>query len=365
MASARSPITVSQVTPQTTANVHYLGQQQVNRSTPWLGRRHTPYTKTPRSRRLTCKTTRRIPRTAAKSETAPSRIKELVGKTWRVYSMTPLHCFSYDKSYLKKYSRQLSAYLEAESHNGIAVDMQGDFGEKATFHLMHGVALTEDDAEAVEIIVKSKPQNGNREGRVVFTGVLSSVESDVGKTSKANFVFLPVLLVKGTVAVTRQVISWLKVQFDCQINVMHFPPMELAWMVSMWTGLTNYGDGSEMTIVRSPPLELMYTVPEEVKGLNTITMTIKAKDAKIIWHSVHDQESDDFTEEEMESFIQGLEAHFFAHFKINLAAMTLCRIGCPAAFIGIEGRVKILSDKHVHQVLRHFTKLVTEAKPSK
>ncbi|XP_070575593.1 centromere protein L-like [Ptychodera flava] len=364
MATSRTPLTESQVTPQLASQ---KSQTPANATvTPWPARRHTPYTKTPRSRRLKSKGQRRIPQHDAETETL-SRAQELVGKTWRVYRVTPLYKFSHLQPDLKKYSRQLSMYLEVENKKGLAVDTQSELGDKAVFQTMGGVSFSDDDAEAIEITVRAKPPNGSKEGKVIFTGILCSVEIDTDFIAKQkSFVHLPVLLVKGTVAVTRHVISWLQTQFDCCINNMRFPPMELAWMAAMWSGLTGDDENnSVMTMMKAHPLELLYTLPEEVKGLNTISMTIAAKDVKMIWDSIHDGSSDDFTIEEMSAFIQGLESHFYFHFKIKLAALMLSRIGCNAAFVGTEGRLKILADVYIHQVLRYLTQLVVETLPSK
>lgn len=40
---------------------------------------------------------------------------DLVGKTWTAHKVTPLHNFSYDKQLLRKYGRQLGAYIVAVS----------------------------------------------------------------------------------------------------------------------------------------------------------------------------------------------------------------------------------------------------------
>ncbi|XP_002737410.2 centromere protein L-like [Saccoglossus kowalevskii] len=331
-------------------------------TTPWPSRRHMPYTKTPTSRRLTCKTHRRFPR-LRNERLQVSRIKELVDKTWKVYKATPFFNFSYKSEGLKRYSRHLSAHLEAESSKNI-VDVEGELGEHGTFEIMNGVALSESDVEAVEITVKTKKQNGNEDGKVVLIGVLCSVEiAEECVIKNKQFTNLPVFLVKGNVAVTRHVINFLQAQFDSNIIAMHFPPMELAWMIAMWTGFIPDAEESNVATSRNIPLELVYRVPEEIEGLRTITMTIRAQDAKKMWKCVHNADSEEFTNEEMNSFIHGIEQHFYYHFKIKLAAMSLHTIRCSIASVDTDGRLKILSNTSVHEVLRHVTQLIVDSMP--
>ncbi|XP_038066526.1 LOW QUALITY PROTEIN: centromere protein L-like [Patiria miniata] len=316
----------------------------------WPTRRHTPYTKTPKSRRLHGKSSK-LERTPVLPAGDTHSLKQLTSKTWHVYQVTPLNNFQHSAAALRKYSRHLSAALQAESHKGIGVDLESEIGDRAIFSIYKGLATSPDDPEAVELTIKAKGRS-RVSARIICNAILCSVGSEHRDELAERLTMLPVLLVKGTAAVTRYVISWLQAQFDCHIRKMTFNPMALVWMVSMWAGIST-GD-------KSKTVELLYTLPKAVEGLSRITLTIDATDAKTLWDSVHDEESVDFTADEVTAFIKALEAHFFHHFKIHLAALTLSRIGTPIVYIGSEGRLKILSEKAIHAVLQHITELVRD-----
>ncbi|XP_022082466.1 centromere protein L-like [Acanthaster planci] len=307
---------------------HGRSHSSSSRRTTWPARRHTPYTKTPKSRRLHGKSSR-LERTPVVPAGDSHALKQLTNKTWHVYQVTPLNNFQHSVAALRKYSRHLSATLQAI-----------------------GITGYDNDPEAVELTIKSRGQGRGANAKVIFNAIFCCVGWEHRGQLAEGLTMLPVLLVKGTAAVTRFVLSWLQVQFDCHVKKMTFNPVALVWMVSMWAGLS--------TGEKSKTVELLYTVPKTVEGLSRITMTIDATDAKILWDSVHDEGSADFTADEVTAFIKALEAHFFHHFKIHLAALTLSRIGTPIVYIGSEGRLKILSQEGTRAVLQHITELAVD-----
>lgn len=319
-------------------------------------RKYTPYNKTPKSRRLGVRWKNVSGIRTPVQVTDTPELKDLVNKTWKVYKLSPLYNFSHRTTQLRSYARLLSAHIEAESLKGVAIGVnENEVADKVHISTFKGLAVSDADAEAVEIILKSKPKTGNGEPKVSLTAYLCSVGVDPETKSlmKSAFTYLPVMIVKGAVGLTGHLISWLQSQFDCHITPMSFCASDLSWVLATWAGYGREEGGTK-------PVELVYTVPKECEGLNTITMTIQATDCKDLWDCIHDSENEEFTIEEVVRFMKSIEAHFYHHFKIYLSALALKRVGTSIAMLGTEGRLKIFLKEHIHRVLQHVTELAFE-----
>ena len=133
--------------------------------TPWPSRRHTPYTKTPRTGRVSRTLDKSIDKFGSKASNTKSKdsrsqklgpvahidsgirlskgkqtsiyskskapssrlfeAQSVVNKTWRVYCLSPFFNFEYEERAFKKYGRLLSAHLEAESQREMFVEVGG------------------------------------------------------------------------------------------------------------------------------------------------------------------------------------------------------------------------------------------------
>ena len=75
-----------------------------------------------------------------------------------------------------------------------------------------------DDSEAVELTVKVKSQGNSTSvnNRVTLHAILCSVDADINSnvTLDHSLLSLPVLIMKGTVAVSSCVIRWLEVRAE-------------------------------------------------------------------------------------------------------------------------------------------------------
>ncbi|KAK2191225.1 hypothetical protein NP493_55g04005 [Ridgeia piscesae] len=271
-------------------------------------RRYTPYRKTPASRLL--KDGARISRIPDDDEADNTYLKDLVNKTWRVYHVSALYKFSSQPTSLKFYSKLLATYIKAETVAGQAVETTQEAADSAVISTIPGLAGHSTSSEAISIVLnQQKKRSGASESK--FTAVLCEVATAKQVRKHKSFTELPVMLVKGPVALTRHVHSWLERQFDCHISPVTFSPVDLGWMVAIYAG---YLKG------KSPrPVELLYKVPSEAKGLQRIIFDIDPKDCKALWDSIHAREDDSFTEEEVASFIRSLECHFYHHFAIDLS----------------------------------------------
>ena len=73
-----------------------------------------------------------------------------------------------------------------------------------------GFPFDTDDPEAIELTVKAKGQGRGVSARVICNAILCSVGSEHQDQLAKRLTMLPVLMVKGTAAVTRYVIAWLQ-----------------------------------------------------------------------------------------------------------------------------------------------------------
>jgi len=322
--------------------------------------RFTPYRiKTPASRRL--KSRQRTPglRNDPK-EHDPEHWTAFTKHTFQAYKVTPLHEFNYSIKHLKYYGRMLAAFMKAEASKGVGISV-GESADDAYFSIKKGIKTSEDDAECIQIILQSKPKSKagtatSEEKVMVLTAYLCSVNIDSGflPRPEGRFTTLPLLLIKGTVSLSRLLCNWLERQFDCSTSILKLSPHQLSWMVAMWSGT--------VPKLSSHPVQLHYATPKQMKpALKKITMTIDAQDCKQIWKRIHtDSNENDFKEEEVTTFIKSIERHFHHLFGIHLSRFHLERIGTAIALIGINGKVKMYSPLHAINVLDHLTELCAE-----
>lgn len=287
-----------------------------------------------------------IPQAPTPARAAPAA---LLNTTWKVHRVSPLYDCDTSPRQLSQYARELTAALEAArvKLTGVAVDVPESErvgASRAQLALLPGVALYEGEAEAVRITV-ARAGAGETEtqaatGTPALQGILCSVGSPL--EPEEGFVSLPVLLLKGPAALTRQVIDWLQARFDCRVAPLHFPPHDLIWIATEWAA------APEDAPVRSQkPLDLLYEAPAAASGLKTISLAVEAARVRALKESVATMavaaENNPSAAAQVDAeLMAALERHFFAHFSINLSAMQLVRVGTYAAFVGAEGRLKLL-----------------------
>jgi hypothetical protein len=337
--------------------------------TPLCSKRYTPYSRTPitgRVSRIPTKnppifdqqdgivlgdTTNLIPVNKAKGlrketpHTSLRKGKELsvinkdilsiVGKTWRVNYCSPLYDFKCKYSSLQNYKQLLSSHLESDAAKGFAFEVGQDIVNgkfKAEFETLKDFSYYDTDSTGIKVTVYSRKTTAkNRKDSE--TPVLDAIFCYFGNEFEYNrdvncFTSLPLCLVKGPIALAKCVFSWFEAQFDCRITPMHLSPMELSWYASLWAGSVPEESNSN--------LELCYSVPSAAKGLNRVLYSINAHDAKGLWECCHNTNSAVFTGDESSSFMKALETHFYNHFKVNLGAMALTRIGTPLSLLAVR-----------------------------
>jgi len=73
---------------------------------------------------------------------------DLIGKTWKVFRVSPLHNFHYAATRMKQYGQRLREGLAALLTDS-TVDVQYD----ASFSVADGLTLTENDSEAIKVCI--------------------------------------------------------------------------------------------------------------------------------------------------------------------------------------------------------------------
>ena len=357
-------------TPQKDILHRLSGNRKSGVQTPLTARRYTPYTKSNQRSKVVSRTP--LPSRQQKQRTrdgGPLRKKNgrnesseglsavIVGKTWKLHRASPFYCLKLDKKSLQNYERRLNAWLlrESDSRNQtksriktsfrkVDGDSAGEYGVEIKVYSGKGKEDTQKDSpDLIAVLCCGRiDEETNREDEREKQGNVSSAVY-----GSSEFISLPVVLMKGPVLLKESFLQWLEGQFGCKVSPMLLSPMDLAWLVSLCSGI---GEPLHST-------ELTYHVPAVVPGLDTICFTIAAKDAKLIWDAVHDSTVEFFTNEEALKFLKSLESHFYRHFKIHLDQMQLSTIATSVAFVGKEGRVKILQKNYVCYILQQFVQV--------
>ncbi|XP_020032437.2 centromere protein L isoform X2 [Castor canadensis] len=277
----------------------------------------------------------------------PHKVAFLLHKQWTLYSLTPLYKFSYAN--LREYSRLLSAFIAAEKHKGLAVEVGEDLNIKVVFSTLLGLKGTQRDSEAVlvQILSKSQMPPENREDKVLWTGWFCCAFGDsLLETTTEDFTCLPLFLANGAESNTAIIGTWFQKTFDCYFSPLAINAFNLSWMAAMWTAckMDHY-----------MATEFLWSVPCSPQSLD-ISYAIHPEDAKALWDSVH-KTPGEVTQEEVDLFMDCLYSHFHRHFKIHLSATRLVRVSTSVASAHTDGKVKILCHKYLIGVLAYLTEL--------
>ena len=308
---------------------------------------------TSRSRRYSGEkaVTHRARRSEAFTEVENLNVKELKGKAWKVFRVTPLYNFQTKKSDFQYYSRCLSAHIAAEAKRGTFIDTTTP--DDAVVGHFIGLNVGDNDPKALLIDVKGKTNKGNVQ--VVSQAVLFTTDLEFNPLKpllQDEFTYFACMIVRGPVVHTETIQNWVEVQFDCRVIPQSFTSLELGFMAAMFTGLVE-GEKS---------LELVYNIPNTVEGLSSITYSTRAEDCKRLWNAIKSSDADGLTDLEASKFMEGLESHFYGCCGIKLSTLPLATIQTAAAFVSRQGQVKLSSNSpdEILKVLRHFTDLALD-----
>ncbi|KAL4656113.1 centromere protein L [Arapaima gigas] len=299
---------------------------------------------------LRAPTSRELPKPRNLTEHVnPEQIALLVKNEWKLSYITPLYQFRHTQ--LKTYSKQLSAFIAAEKQQGLAVEIEADTSFRVTFSAVLGLAETEDDAETVFIQIHSRPPfavEGDAP-KVIWSGWLTCINGNPEylRSLPSGFVCLPLFCTSGSESLTSVVKLWFEKTFDCNFGTLSLNSTCLQWLASMWTGCHPAFNIRYLKLVwnlpAQPPLDISYT--------------IHPQDAWDLWNSIREQDSaaDTISINEVESFMKGLEAHFFRHFRIYLSAGTLTKVSTTFGSAHCDGKIKFTSGDSIKHVLMLLT----------
>ncbi|XP_036409572.1 centromere protein L [Megalops cyprinoides] len=295
-------------------------------------------------------TSREIPKPRPVTEQLdPEQIALLVKKEWKLSYVTPLYQFRH--TMLKTYAKQLAAFIVAEKQQGVAVEVGPETGFKVVFSTVLGLAETKEDAETVFIQIHSKSAfaTEGEAAKLVWSGWLTCVCGDPEylRSLPDGFVCLPLFCAGGAESLTAVVKSWFERTFDCCFGPLAIGSTSLRWLAALWTAC--HPNTSirylklEWKIPAEPPLDILYSV--------------RPQDAWELWDSIRQEGGarDSVDIEEVDRFTQGLEAHFFRHFRIYLSAGTLTKVSTALGSAHHEGKVRITCSDNITSVLTLLT----------
>ena len=151
-----------------------------------------------------------------------------------------------------------------------------------------------------------------------------------------EFATFPLLLTKGPPAVWQPVLEWIQKRFDCCMAPLRLAPRHLAHLAAEWSAL---GGGR--------PFELHYALPKEIENMRTITLNIPDDALQRLYKALPPE---DGTEQEP-PLLTAVREHFKAHFNVDLAGAALQRLGCAAALVSKDGKLKVHTREKVIGVM--------------
>lgn len=266
-------------------------------------------------------------------------LEDLIGKTWKVFRVSPLHNFQYTTTRMKQYGQRLREGLA-----NLLTDSSVDVQYEASFSVADGLTLTENDSEAVKIMVNiAKRKNDEYLKSKYYLGFLVC-RGAPRALGEGSTVHLPVLLCCGTVRTTRAVHFLLQKLFDCSISAFQLSQEDLAWICTLQAD--EKGTSRETTQV-----EMVFTFPQ-LSVKNTIQFKIPLKSLKYLWESIHDQNTECASYKEVKMFYQALQQQMIRVFQFNVASGQLVRIKTPLLTITNETKLRAQTGGILNDVLK-------------
>lgn len=184
--------------------------------------------------------------------------------------------------------------------------------------------------------IHSKPLIASDAPKSVWCGWLTCVNADPEYLTSlpSDFVSLPLFCINGPDHLTSLVKSWFERTFDCSFGLLCLNSTTLNWLAALWTGCHPNSDIRYLklawTMPSQPPLDIDYS--------------IDPRDAWGLWSSIHTADDTDecINFEEVQCFMNGLETHFFRHFKIYLSAGTLMKVSTALGSANHDGKIKVI-----------------------
>lgn len=188
--------------------------------------------------------------------------------------------------------------------------------------------------------------------RLVWSGWLTCINGnpDYLRSLTKDFICLPLFGSSGPEVLTSLVQSWFQRNFDCCFGPLEISHTSLQWLAALWTNCHTESNIQHLKMIWSlpvvPPLQITYTV--------------NPQDAWDLWNSVRkasweEKEREDQEEEEngrsidieeVMRFMQGLQSHFYRHFRLDLSAGSLKQVSTALGSAKYSGRIKVRSERN-------------------
>nr|XP_039271354.1 centromere protein L-like [Styela clava] len=291
--------------------------------------------------------------------------KGMLYKTWICHSCSPLYNFRTDESSLRHYSQHLSAYLTSEiQKQDCFLSSEFSGGLTAQFSVVQGFAIQQDEPDAIKLHISYDEKKNPIE--VYFLSVdvnpleFSNPTAENIRTIrllKSGFYFLPIMIYNGYIQKPcSAVISWFEDNFDCVIRPVKFNPIDLSWMMSMWTSFKYIPSSKRKSFLT----EFIWKIPVDNIGLDTIKFQIAPSSTTEIWESMKISENDEMTVEYVEKFMSAITSHLKGMSGIKFDSLILEEISTPFIRVQSSGKIKIGSAAHILTVLAHLCCLSSE-----
>ncbi|GAB1606407.1 centromere protein L-like, partial [Argonauta hians] len=262
----------------------------------------------------------------------------------QLYKSCPILNFETTPSKLKKYATSLKNYCQDPSKVYLVPVTSCDIT------LLEGFKVSEADTEAVQVRLYTK--KGSQQ-KLILLALLCCVNfppqfAAVERPSN----FYPVIVIRGPKWLKSWLIQWFENDFHARISLLQFSSIDLCWMLSLWTSRVD--DGAQ-------PTYLVYEVPEEIRGLREIKISIESKDLKYIWDKIHpDPDDSEVTIDQVNEFITQIELFYYQTLKIKLTSLRLVKIRNPLASISVNGVFQLCSSEHLLGILGLFCHMSLE-----
>lgn len=253
-----------------------------------------------------------------------------------LYKMCPLVNFETKKSSFKKYEASLVSYCHSITKNQALV-------HAAVFDVIEGLNVSNADPEAVYFAIIQKAENIEK---ALLCGLLVCVElpPEMEEHLHERYIYYPLMVLTGNLNLRKIVQMWFQKEFQGKSSPMMLSPVDLSWVLSLWTGKVQESHESRA-------ISLGFQVTEE--GINQIEIAIKSNDLKKLWDLIHPDPKDDmFTISQLNAFMKEIEAFIYNAFKLRLGMLKLSKIMTTIASVSSDGIFKLHSQDYIIDVLR-------------
>merc|ERR1719361_1544387 len=202
--------------------------------------------------------------------------KELTGRVWKVFKVSPLFGFDQSsKDLMSEIQSHLQGYIDkidtiqitSKSNPEELIFNEENDNDKhftqfdpekqwfwVSVEYVKGLRGSREDCDAVQIQVKQnlKGVRGGLKEKVWSTCLLILVAAKESTFYSKNVVQLPLCLTYGDIILNRMIFLGLQHKFDCTIFPLELPEEELMWMSAMWSSIPPpSSDNKEQTRIES------------------------------------------------------------------------------------------------------------------